>query len=430
MRSVPSDIASRLAMKKQTLANAADLYASIWIGRPTTPLTTETFLERQTVLTGTSVTDTSIAVCHPRKGGVNTKISIAYIDGGVCKVVTALSKTKMSSHVWVDEGFEEDATAVSIAYDGTMPKDNTSLVEFVTEAYPWVFWADNSGALYGTKLEDYDPVTLAVANCTDVSAIRAMWSSVGGFDFGLVVFFILSGSLYYRQLINGEWMDAELVSFGPSGVTWTEVAAFRTWDYRVGVQLKDSTGDIYELFTQFMGIGKQNVDHISLTGVEATGEMTKVSYYDAKNQDEHIEVASVEPTAPYGGLYSISLPTLVSAHNENDGNGDWGKKAIFVFNSEVNGVEAAAQFSCFKITDSRGTAFSPSSVTVGSDGKIVTLIFADFNNARGECAASYTPGTVTSMYGDTMTATSVAFTPTNLVPTELPLPEVEMIWNE
>ena len=109
MRSIPSDIASKLAMTKQTKANSADPSASIWIGRPTTPLTTDVFLEKQTVLTGASITDTSVAVCHPRQGAANTKINIAYIASGVAHVVTAATKTKVSNHIWVDSGFSEAA---------------------------------------------------------------------------------------------------------------------------------------------------------------------------------------------------------------------------------------------------------------------------------------------------------------------------------
>jgi hypothetical protein len=161
-------------------------------------LTTDVFLEKQAVLTGASITDTSVAVCHPRQGAANTKINIGYIDGGVAKVVTAAVKTKMSNHIWIDSGFSENASAISVAYDGTMPKDDLGNVEFVTESQPWVFWADN-GALYARKLGSLSTTTLSESTCTDVSAVRAMWSEIGDFDIGLVVFFILSGSIYYRQ---------------------------------------------------------------------------------------------------------------------------------------------------------------------------------------------------------------------------------------
>jgi len=426
VRSIPSDIASKLAMLKQTRANSADPSASIWIGRPTTPLTTDVFLEKQAVLTGASITDTSVAVCHPRQGAANTKINIAYIASGVAHIVTAATKTKMSNHIWVDSGFSETASAISIAYDGTMPKNDQGKVEFVTESQPWVFWVD-SGVLYARKLGTADTITLAQANCTDVSAIRAMWSEVGGFDFGLIVFFLLSGTIYYRQLIDGEWTDAEIVTFGPSGVAWASIAAFRTWDYRVGVQGKTSTGDLYELFTQFMGIGKQTVEHLEIKSVKATGAMTEVHYSDTA-EDEHIEM-SVSAGAPYGGLYSTAVPTITNAYNVDNGAGDFGKQAVFVFDVHLTAAEVAAQYSAFTIVDTNNVAYTASTATLGSDGKTVALTFTDFNNASGTCQAKYTAGTVSTMAGTTMATVTKSFTPTGLVPTAIPAPEVVEVTN-
>lgn len=427
MRTIPADIASKLALTKQTKANSADISASLWIGRPTTALINDTFLERQTVLS-TPATDVSIAVCHPRKGSSNTRIHIGYISNGIAHVATALDKTRMSSHVWVDTGFSAAADSISVAYDGTMPKNSNGQVEFITETQPWVFWTYN-GTLKARKMGTDDVITLAESNCTDVSAIRAMWSEVGSFDFGLVVFFLLTGTLYYRQLIDGEWKDAEVVSSGPAGVTWTEIAAFRTWDYRVGVQAKTSTGDIYELFTQFMGIGKQNVEHINVASISAESETTEITYHNTKDT-ENIEISDIAGVSPYGGLYSTAIPEIVSAYNIDDGTGNWGIYAIFVFNSQMVAAEVTAQASAFQIVDTNSIAYGASSASIGSDGLTVTLAFLDFNNARGICTARYVPGTVKSMHGDSVLATSLSFTPQNLVPSEVPLPEVEDVWNE
>lgn len=428
MRSIPSDIASKLAMTKQTRANSADPSASIWIGRPTTPLTTDVFLEKQAVLTGTSITDTSVAVCHPRQGAANTKINIGYIDAGVAKVVTAAVKTKMSNHIWVDSGFSENASAISVAYDGTMPKDHHGNVEFVTESQPWVFWVD-SGALYARKLGTADTVTLAQANCTDVSAIRAMWSEVGGFDFGLIAFFLLNGTIYYRQLIDGEWMDAETVTFGPSGVTWTSIAAFRTWDYRVGVQGKTSTGDLYELFTQFMGIGKQTVEHIEVKDISAVGTLTPIDYHDTQ-LNEHVEIADISAV----GLLQWGFAVYgVAAENIADENDDWGKFIVITLDHPCNVTSVSGNGSQFGITDENNVSFYSSSISVSEDGMTLTLGFVDFNSATGEVLLAYTPGTISSPpYNPTspMQAWSLSFTPTNLVPPAVDPPEPLEVWNE
>lgn len=428
MRSIPSDIASKLAMTKQTKANSADPSASIWIGRPTTPLTTDVFLEKQAVLTGASITDTSVAVCHPRQGAANTKINIGYIDAGVAKVVTAAVKTKMSNHIWVNSGFAENASAISVAYDGTMPKDDRGNIEFVTESQPWVFWVYN-GAMCARKLGSSTTVTLAESNCTDVSAIRAMWSEVGGFDFGLIVFFLLNGTIYYRQLIDGEWTDAETVTFGPSGVTWVSIAAFRTWDYRVGVQGKTSTGDLYELFTQFMGVGKQTVEHIEIKDIKAEGNLDEIDYHDT-TENEHIEISDIASD----GLLQWGLPVYgVAAENIDDGEGNFGLCVRVTLDHPCNAASAAANASAFLLQDENSTPFAPAGISVSGDGMTITASFTDFNLAVGDLTVGYTPGTISSppVNPDAlMAAWSVTFTPTSLEPPDVGPPEVEEVWNE
>ena len=422
MRSIPSDIASKLAMTKQTRANSADPSASIWIGRPTTALTTDVFLEKQTVLTATSITDSAVAVCHPRQGASNTKINIAYIADGVAHVVTAATKTKITNHIWVDSGFEENASAISIAYDGTMPKDDQGKVEFVTESQPWVFWVD-SGVLYARKMGTADTITLAQANCTDVSAIRAMWSEVGGFDFGLVVFFILSGTIYYRQYIDGVWMDAETVTFGPSSVTWTSIAAFRTWDYRVGVQGKTSDNVLYELFTQFMGIGKQNVEHLELTGLEVDSERIKVTYHDAELV-EHVGVSDISGSGVKTyGLTSIPL----SVYNIDNGGGNYGLIVVCAIDYPVTNV--TGNDTQFTLTDANNVVWTSTGVAVDGTGKIFTVTFPDFNAATGECSLSYIQGTIQCAVV-ALAAFSISFTPTGLIPPIVDPPALEAIWNE
>ena len=46
----------------------------------------------------------------------------------------------------------------------------------------------------------------------------------------------------------------------------------RTWDYRLVVQISVTNGEMYELVTQYMGIGKQNVEHIEISDIRADGD--------------------------------------------------------------------------------------------------------------------------------------------------------------
>lgn len=428
MRSVPSYIESRLKKNIQTRSADSAPSASLWVSRPSTALANDAFLERQTVATTGSITDVSVAVCHPHARRANSDIYLAYVSDGVAKVVTSKHGMTMVGNVWRDTGFRENATAVSIAFNGTMPRTRGSDVEFVTEKTPWIFWVSD-GALYAKKLGG-ETTMLADGNCTDVSAIRAAYSLASTFDFGLVVFFILNGTLYYRQLIHDEWTDAEVVSFGPSGVRWSEVSAFRTWDYRVGAQLKSTTGSIYELFTQFMGIGTRNAEHVEITNAKKTvHQLTKIGYHNRK-LEEHVDIRSVDNITPYQGLYTLGVPNLLSVHNIDDGYGDWGKQVVLTFDKELNNETVQASMGSFYFIDENHDYYFPIAIKMDKTGRRATLEFVDFNNGRGTCTMHYNPGTVITMLGETLSAQQCVFTPTGLVPNDIVLPEVVEIMAE
>lgn len=434
--------AATLSAAKATVQCPAEGNAprlSLWISRPVTQLVDSHFLETLDIAGLGEVGDCAIAVKHTRFGRAADAIYIAYVvggvanaDGGLARVCASPYREAMARHTFTDCGFSRSASRVAVAFDGTMPKRVSNTYEFITESAPWVFWISEA-ALYAQQLGTDTTVTLAESNCTWVSAVRAMWSEVEGFDFGLCCFFIINGALYYRQRIGGVWYDAEVVPLASlptlaSGVTWAEVAASRTWDYRVVLQLKASDGALYEVFTQFGGLGSKGAEHIEVRDVAATGKLTAIAYHDTA-EAEHIEIASVSAGAPYGGLYSTAVPAIVSARNLDDGTGNWGHVVELVFDVHLSPTLVAAQATAFSVVDSRGTSFVASAAALGADGKTVTLTMTDINNARGACAATYTAGTVTSMAGTALTTTSCSFTPTGLVPTAVPVPEVTEVTN-
>lgn len=428
MRSISTSLKKKLASRIQAGENA--MSASLWVSRPTTPLTEDRFLEKQSVIPSSNIVKTSIAVCHPHLMRGASEVYIGYLESGVIKVAKTNYVEEMERHQWTkDIGYSQEADDFCLCFNGSMPKAPNGKVEFKTEQLPWVFWVLD-GVLYGRKLlDESEPFIIAESNCSTVSAVRAMWSSAGGFDFGLVVFFLLNGQLYYRQLIDNEWMDAEIVSFGPVGIRWSEIAAFRTWDYRIGIQGKTTEGVCYEMFTQFMGIGKQNTEHVQVKDVNAKSDLIEIKYDDGQ-ENEHIELSSVSAGAPYGGLYSLDMPILISACNVEDNNGDWGTTVVVEFSNYLVAEQVASNNLQFTLVDSWGSTYYPNSARLNvEDGKTVTLIFEDFNSAHDVCEIQYTPGTVYSMATVLMQFTSISFKPQNLKPPAVPQPEVESIWN-
>lgn len=427
MRDIDGALKAKYESALQTAAAGADPSAVIWISRPTVPLTDPAFLDRVTVAEAAGLTACDVAVRRPRADREADRVYLAYLDQNGAHVKFAATTVKFEDYVWTDGGFSAPgASDVAIAFDGTMPKKADGTAQFVTAERPWVFWI-TGGVLKGRILGLLGDTTLASANAEKVSAVRATWAEATGVDFGLVVFFTLNGSLYYRQLIGNEWKDAVPVTFGPPGVTWTDIRAFRTWDYRVGVQALGSDGKVYELFTQFQGLAKHSGEHIALDLSRARGALTAVKYTDTAT-DEHIAL-SVAAGAPYGGLYRIGVPQLVFAENVADG-ADWGRVALFRFDRHLRADEVAAQPTAFHIVDAYGRHFVAQAAELQPDGMTVALTFLNFNAAAGVCSAQYVPGTVHSMADAALEAASFTFTPRNLVPPSVPAPAPVSVEND
>lgn len=416
MRVIPHDISDRVARTMQTAANNANPSADIWISRPNTALVSDAFLERQTIF-DTTVTDASIAVCHPRFKADNTMIFIGYVSDGKARVISALTKSKMDEHTWLSHAFEADADSVSISFDGVMKMGVDDKIEFVTETSPWIFWS-SEGVLYTQKLDSgNEPEVLAVANCTDVSAICATDSSTSSFNFGLIVFFVLAGTLYYRQLIGGEWMDGVPVSYAPTNIV--EIAAFRTWDHRVGVQMKTEDGKVHEIYTQYMGIGKRSTEHVSINDVRATGRFVPVTYHDTVNE-ENISISEITAFGKTTwGLSSVP----VKVENLDDGTGNYGFYVKVHLDHPVTNVDGT--YTRFKMEDSVGIKYVCNDAYSDDDCMSIVLQFMNFNLSEGnDLTLTYTAESPHILSpAANFNSFEYTFTPVGLVRPDIPVPE-------
>lgn len=421
MRVIPHDISDRVARTMQTAANNANPSADIWISRPNTALVSDAFLERQTIF-DTPVTDASIAVCHPRFKADNTMIFIGYVSDGKARVISALTKSKMDEHTWLNHDFEEDADSVSIAFDGVMKMGVDDKIEFVTETSPWIFWT-SEGVLYTQKLDSgNEPEVLAVANCTDVSAVCASDSAASSFNFGLIVFFVLAGTLYYRQLIDGVWMDGVPVSYAPTNIV--EIAAFRTWDHRVGVQMKTEDGKIHEIYTQYMGIGKRSTEHIDISTVRATGRFVPVLYHDTVNE-ENISISEI--TAFGKSTWGLSS-VPVKVENLDDGTGNYGFYVKIHLDHPVTNVDGT--YTRFKMADSVGIKYICNDAYADDDGMSMVLQFMNFNLSEGnDLTVTYTAESPHILSpAANFNSFEYTFTPIGLKRPDIPVPEPVRGW--
>ena len=417
MRTLSNDMLAKIAMRHQTIAADANPNVSLRISRRDTILRDMAFCEKVKVrkTTVNAITDADVAVQHPNYGRENTKIWVAYIQNDKLVVRWSYDREDITETSWNVINLDLPATACAIGFDSIVEKNARGIEEFVTTTdYPFVFYVDPDGALHyvvlgGAIIDEL----LAGENVTDVSVVRGPSGLYGARNFGLTVFFLMSGALYYRQFINGVWYNAEQVTVGPSGVTYSKIDAFNTWDYRVGVQVLDTDGNLYMIYSYTEGIGVRGVEHLE-TEVDVNVALVGIEYHTTQ-AIEHIET-SVSTNAAL--LYGFSVVPL-SIENVEDSEENWGTTIEITFDYPVHsdGLTAAM----FSLVDSRGNNYVCESFSIpGGESRRLTLVFADFNLAglASNVTLTYTkPSSGGLMSPAVQTDTfSETFVPTNLVP--------------
>lgn len=411
MRYIDSTLKARLEKAYQTLYENANPTMNIWISRNSTPIKDPIFWEKTKIGDIDSISALSLAARRMDIRRQADRMYAACCKNGVGYIKYSSQTSDISKMIWVDAETITDAIDISIAFDGRMVKTIKGKVEFQTDSSPWVFWVTASGELYAKLLgSDYTLTLLTTENCTKVSTIRGIQSDVADFDQGLLVFFILDGAIYFRTLRSGIWEDAAPINFGPA-VTWVDIVANRTWDYRIVIQAMDSNGKIYELFTYSQGIAKQNVERIEITDAKAASDFIPVTYIDT-SEIEKIELANIDA----GGqiIYALS-PIPVRCENINDGTGEWGKFIEVEFDYPINNIEENA--GNFVITDGNGVSYAGQTIEYAdTDCKTIKIGYIDFNSAYGtNCSLSYMQGTVQGPAAQ-LNEFNFSFTPINLIP--------------
>jgi hypothetical protein len=328
---------------------------------------------------------------------------------------------ELSAQAWTLVDTIADAVRVAVAFDGRMVKSVRGNTEYITTGDPWVFWIDSLGVLRG-KLLGGDPVVLAESNATAVAAVRGHQSEDGGFDQGLILFFLLDGVLYYRAYIDGVWTDGQPADAGPEE-TWTDITASRTWDYRIAVQMVNAAGRVVELFTRTEGIAKQNVEHLEISKIEADAARIPVTYH-ATDEIERVEIADITASGelPWGATDN----TVTRVENVDNGSGDWGRII------EVEVLHPWYSVPTVQLRDIDADQVIPiESVTLTAGVLTVEISLTleyGINAVEGDIEVTLTDGV--NEAGIEYDLMEVDFTPTNLDPPVMDPPEVEAIWNE
>ena len=363
------------------------------------------------------ITSSDIAVSHTAYLGENT-IWAAFVENDVLKVKYA---EDTSNPVWTNYAIPRivKPSVISMAFNSDIAGGD-GYWEFITTERPFIAYIQH-GAVYLLNLMDNSVIMLVSENVTDISLVRAPKFIQAKTDYGFVLFFVQENQLCYMQLIGNTWYDAEIIPLDlPSGTQIDSIEGFVTWDFRVGVLITTSSGDMYQLVSYFEGLSNLMNEHIEV-GVSASVVLNEISYYSTQ-EIEHVEVGlSAIVQLIYG---HSAVPVL--AQNVEDEEENWGTTVEVIFDYPVHsdGLTAAM----FTLVDSRGNNYICDSFNIsgGGTGRKLTLVFDDFNLAglATNVTLSYTKPTSGGLMSPAVQTDSFSetFVPVNLDPPQVDPP--------
>jgi hypothetical protein len=375
-----------------------------------------------------------------RKLATETQISYIYaicIDEGMCTVKRA-EYTESPGAAWVTVANIGPAIDAAIEFGGDWAF-NTNPYTFNTEEEPWIAWVSPEGALTAQRLYDANTAVTLATDVTHVSVVRGWNNTLTlGQDHGLLFVYIKSASVYYRaratQIDGNKVWEAERAFELFTGIA-VEVNAFRTNDYRVGINVLDDAGVTHTFLTprNWSGIGIE--PHTITVTVKAEVTFTEVTYHKAFEE----EIVTVSANADVAMLFGRTDNTITEIENLpvtktdefSQEYQDWG------FLVRVTLDYFAVNIPTITLVDTQYNSQIPVSYVeevVGSGGfqfdVYVDDVAAEFGLNTVQQTVQVTVSGAVNEAGyihDTMVE---EFTPVNLVFPDLPLPEVEVIWNE
>jgi hypothetical protein len=433
MRQIGPDLLSKLNQSEQTAANNADPKMSIQVSRARTTVMDSSYWTVETIREKPGIGDISLAARRLKNYGRPDRLYEIHVDNGIVK--TTIREYPDLQKVGWQPQFELGAgSAVAIAFDGEWELWRKRWRLKTTEK-PWIFWVDASGVLWAQL---WDEVDTKVQLATGVSKVKAMRGWKNKYyperDQGIVVGYIKAdGFLYYRnycQDIDGvqSWeMERKVddVAF--------QVVNLNMWltnDYRMGFVLENAIGEIYWLITERNWAGMAIAPEYIKASVGGSIELIVIE----KKCTFNTEYISASAGGAIEHLYAMSDNAFRSAENfsiemldeEEQPYQNWG----FGIRIRTAHDMTSLDYLDFMLKDSNDVSFVITCITKENE-KIYSLSSADFNNAFGDLTLSFIGGgTTRGEAGQVIDPFSITFNPQNLVPTFIPLPEVEVIWNE
>lgn len=375
-----------------------------------------------------------------RKLATETQISYIYaicIDEGICSVKRA-EYTESPGAAWATVAIIGPAIDAAIEFDGAWAF-NRHPYTFNTDENPWVSWVALDGTLYAKKLYSETAPIVMSTNVTHISMVRG-WNNtfVPGQDHGMILLYIKNGVPYYRTYAKQTTGDIVWEAERPLAIfsgTAADINGFRTNDYRIGINILDTDNNTHTYITPRNWVGIALEQHIIAVTAKAEVAFTEVTYHKMLED----EIVTVSANADVAMLFGRTDNTITYIENlpvtKTDEFGqeyqDWG------FLVRVTLDYFAVNIPIITLVDTKYNAQIPVSYVeevVGSRGfqfdVYVDDIAAEFGLNTVQQTVQVTVSDAVNEAGYTHDTMVAEFTPVNLVLPDLPLPEVEAIWNE
>jgi len=438
MRSIPPELLAKIKEQNQTIWNNANPKMSIQVSRAKDTVTDSTYWTTEIIREKEGIGDLSIAARRQKPYGRPNRLYNIYVDNGTVK--TAIREypdyQKLKWQYQFDVG---TGTACAIAFDGYWDLYRLKW-QMVTSENPWLFWVDGSNKLWTQFWDDEDTRLELAPSVSKVKAIRG-WRNVNMplVDQGVVAGYIKTdGKVYYRNYCyqsTGEYVwetEKQITEFTGTAIN---LNLFITNDYRMGFVIEDSTGKIHLYVTERawagMAIAPEKIQaypyeiHLDLIDLD----------YENTYEDIHIQANpyDIKLDLLFGSTENsilIAENTPITKLDENEEEyDDWG----WVIEFEVQNPIPELLLEKIVVTDTNNSSVIPTASIEDLGNNKYRLLASDviesgFNNVLGDIKIDVT--NVINEAGYTYENMSYTFTPVNLVPTDIPIPEAVEVWNE
>lgn len=438
MRSLPASLQSKLSQQMQTVHNDADPRMEVIVARARAEVVDYTYWTVETIRKTSGLGDISVAPRRFRPYGPPNRLYEIHVHNGEVKTAIREYPDRLKDG-WKDQFSLGAGSSVAIAFDGRWERYR-KLWRLVTEEKPWLFWVDGDNVLWRQYWDDVSTKTQLDTGVTRVRAIRA-WKNVNlpAHDQGIVVGYIKTdGTVWYRNYCQ----QADYSYFWESPKQLTDFTGtavnlnlFLSNDYRMGFVIEDSTHQVHWFVTPRNWAGMALDQDIIAVTAKAEAALTEVTYHKAFEE----EIITVSANADAAFLFGATDNTIIGLENlpmtrfneEGEEYQDWG------FIVRVTLDYFAVNIPTITLVDTEYDAQIPVShveEVIGSGGfqfdVYVDDVAAEFGLNTVQQTVQVTVSGAVNEAGYTYDTMVEEFTPVNLVPPALALPEVEAIWNE